>query len=118
LNLNIIWQSGFESFISIPAFIITSLFGLMLILANLYLWPLLVTVEQPWRGWFKNGLRLAVAHPFWGILVAAASLMPLAIGAFLPRIMFLTVSFAGSALFAYMGAWRIMKRYLNQADLQ
>ena len=118
LNLYIIQQSGFESFIALPAFIITALFGLMLILANVYLWPLLVTVDQPLRGWLKNGLRLSVAHPFWGILVAAASLIPLAIGAMLPRIILLIASFAGSALFAYMGAWRIMKRYLDEADLQ
>lgn len=116
LNLNIIWQSGFESPIALPAFIITSLFGLFFILANVYLWPLLVTVDQPLRGWFKNGLRLAVAHAFWGILVAAASLIPLVIGVLLPRFILLTISFAGSALFVYMGAWRIIKRYLSEED--
>lgn len=115
-NLYIIQQNGFESFISLPAFIITSLFGLFLILVNIYLWPLLVTVDQPLQSWFKNSVRLAVAHAFWGILVAAASLIPLAIGMLLPRFILLTISFAGSALFAYMGAWRIIKRYLDEED--
>ncbi|MEZ4591583.1 MAG: DUF624 domain-containing protein [Chloroflexota bacterium] len=117
LNLNIIQQSGFDSFIALPALILTALFGLFLILLNVYLWPLLVTVDQPLRSWFKNGVRLAVAHPFWGILVAIASLIPLAIGALLPRLIFLTLSFAGSALFLYMGTWRILKRYLDEEDL-
>ncbi|MFZ1398106.1 MAG: DUF624 domain-containing protein [Candidatus Promineifilaceae bacterium] len=117
LNLIIIQQSGFESFIALPAFILSALFGLFLILINVYLWPLLVTVDQPMRSWLKNGVKLAIAHAFWGILIAVASLIPLAIGAFLPRLIFLTVSFSGSALFLYMGAWRVIKRYLDEEDL-
>ena len=116
LNLFIIWQSGFEQFIALPAFILTSLFGLLLILANVYLWPLLVTLDPPLRSWLKNGLRLTVAHAFWGVLVVAAALVPIAIGAILPRFIFLTLSFAGSALIIYWGAWRMIKRYLNEAE--
>lgn len=118
LNLYVIQRSGFESFISLPAFIITSLFGLFLILANVYLWPLLVTLDQPLIGWFKNGLRLTVAHAFWGILVVVLALIPLAIGIILPRFIFLTISFAGSALITYWGAWHVMKRYLDEEELE
>ncbi|GJM41271.1 MAG: hypothetical protein DHS20C20_15530 [Ardenticatenaceae bacterium] len=117
-NLLIIQQSGFNSFISLPAFIITSLFGLFLILANVYLWPLLVTLDPPLRTWLRNGLRLTVAHALWGIPVTFVALIPLGIGAAFPRFAFLTVSFAGAALITYWGAWRIIKRYLDEEDFQ
>ncbi|WP_420645410.1 YesL family protein [Candidatus Leptofilum sp.] len=118
LNLYVIWQTGFEQAIALPAFIITSLFGLFLIVANVYLWPLLVTLDQPLRSWLRNGLRLTVAHAFWGILVAAVSLIPLAIGTLFPRFIFLIASFAGSALITYWGAWYMIKRYLDEADFE
>ena len=116
LNLYIIGRAGFEQFIFVPAFILTSFFGLFLILANVYLWPLLVTLDQPLRSWLKNGLRLTMAHAFWGILVAVVALIPMAIGTLLPRFIFLTVSFAGSALLTYWGAWRVIQRYLDEED--
>ncbi|WP_420627185.1 DUF624 domain-containing protein [Candidatus Leptofilum sp.] len=118
LNLFFIWQNGFDSSIALPAFIITSLFGLFLIVANVYLWPLLVTLDPPLRSWLKNGLRLSVAHLFWGIWVAMMAMTPLAVSVFLPRVTFLILTFAAAALLTYWGAWRVMKRYLDAEDFQ
>lgn len=116
LNLYFIWQGGFESVLAFPAFVVTSLFGLFLIVANAYLWPLLVTLDQPLRSWLKNGLRLSVAHLFWGIWVAVMGMTPLVVSVILPRILFLILSFAAAALLIYWGAWRVMKRYLDAED--
>ncbi len=116
LNLYVIWQMGFEQFIALPAFILTSLLGIFLILANVYIWPLLVTLDPPLRGLFKNGLRLTVVHPFWGVLIAVVALIPIGIGLVLPRLFFLTVAFAAATLITYAGAWRIILRYLDEDD--
>jgi len=59
-----------------------------------------------------------VAHPFWGTLVAVAAAIPLLVSLVLPRFFFLTVSFAATALIIYWGAWHIIRRYLDEDDLQ
>lgn len=118
LNLLAIRRMGFEQFIAVPAFTLTVLFGGFLIVVNVYAWPLLVTLDQPLRSLLKNGLRLAVAHPFWGVLVALVVIGTLLVSLLLSRITFLTISFAAAALITYWGAWRIMQRYLDEDDLK
>jgi uncharacterized membrane protein YesL len=117
LNLFVIQQMGFEQFFTLPAFILTILLGVFLVLANVYLWPLLVTVDQPWRSLLKNSLRLTVAHPFWALLVAVVAALPVVMGILLPRFILLTLSFAGAALVTYWGSWRRIKPYLDEDDL-
>ena len=118
LNLLIIRNMGFEQFLALPAYILTISFSVVLILANVYVWPLLVTLDQPLKALFKNAMRLTVVHPFWGVLIAVVAVIPIAVSTVLPRFFFLTVSFAGPALITYWGAWRIIRRYLDEDDLQ
>jgi uncharacterized membrane protein YesL len=117
-NLLSIRQMGLEQFIALPALILTVFLTATLILTNLYVWPLLVTLDQPLALLLKNGLRLTVAHPFWGTLVAVAASIPLVVSLLLPRFFFLTVSFAAAVLITYWGAWRMIRRYLDEDDLQ
>jgi uncharacterized membrane protein YesL len=117
LNLLAIRRMGFEQFIAVPAFTLTILFGSFLIIVNVYAWPLLVTLDQPLRSLLKNGLRLSVVHPFWGALVAIVVIVLLLVSLLLPRITFLTASFASAALITYWGAWRIIQRYLDEDEL-
>ena len=118
LNLLAVQRMGFEQFIAVPAFTLTVLFGVFLLVVNVYAWPLLVTLDQPLCSLLKNGLRLAVVHPFWGVLVALVVIALFLVSLFLPRMTLLTISFAAAALITYWGAWRIMQRYLDEDDLK
>jgi hypothetical protein len=99
------------------ALIVTSLVTILLILANTYLWPLLVTVDPPLPLLLKNALKLAIAHPLWGLLVAGAAVLPLLITLLLPQAFLITVTFAATALIVYAGAWRVIRRYLNEKEI-
>ena len=118
LNLLSIRQMDFGQFITLLPFILTLFFAIALILTNVYIWPLLVTLDQPLTSLIKNAVMLALGHPFWGGLVAIIALIPLGIGLVLPRFFFLTVAFAITAFITYWGAWRMIRRYLDQDDLQ
>lgn len=116
LNLLILWQTGFEQFFAVPALVITILLGGLLALVNVYIWPLLVTLDQPPRSLLKNGLRLAIAHPLWGFLLVIMALLLFVISLFLPRILFLIFTFSAVALVTYWGAWQKIERYLDEED--
>lgn len=118
LNLLILRQMGTEQLLAILALMVTGTAALLLILVNVYLWPLLVTVDPPLRALLKNAARLAIMHPFWGLLVALLAAVPLVISLFLPGVFLLTLTFAAPALIIQWGAWRIIKRYFNDQDLQ
>lgn len=119
LNLLIILQQiGTDHIMGMLALIVTSLVGITLILANVYLWPLLVTLDPPLRDLLKNGVRLGILHPIWGLLIAAAAAIPLVLSLILPGFFLLTLTFAASALIIYWGAWRIIQRYLTEKDLK
>jgi hypothetical protein len=87
-------------------------------LGNIYLWPLLVTVDPPLPDLLRNALKLAVLHPFWGLLVAGTAILPFLVSFFLPQLFFVTVTFAASALIVYAGAWRVLRRYLDENRIQ
>lgn len=85
--------------------------------ANVYAWPLLILQDLPLRNLLQNALKLAAAHFAWTLLVVAAAVLPLLLSAFLPQAIFLTVSFSTSAFIVSWGAWRVIRRYLNEQEL-
>jgi hypothetical protein len=77
----------------------------------------LVTVNPPLKALLKNAVKLAFAHAFWGLLVLAGSLLPLFISLLLPQAFLVTVTFAAMALIIYAGAWRVLRRYLDETEI-
>jgi uncharacterized membrane protein YesL len=118
LTLLILRQMGMGQLLPVLALLATTFVTMLLLLGNIYLWPLLVTVDPPLPDLLRNALRLAVHHPFWGLLVAAAALLPFLVSFFLPQLFYITVTFAASALIVYAGAWRVLRRYLDENSIQ
>ena len=117
LNLLILRQMGTGQIMAIMALTVTVLIAAILILANVYFWPLLVTLDSSLPDLLKNAFKLAIVHPFWGLLVAGTAVIPLLISLLLPQAFFITITFAATALIIYAGAWRVIRRYLNEKEI-
>lgn len=117
-NYLVLRQIGINQILSAMALMVTTIITLLLLLTNVYIWPLLVTVNPPLKTLLKNAIKLAVVHPFWGVLVLAAGLAPLLVSLLLPQIFLVTITFAATALIIYAGAWRVIHRYLDEKDLE
>lgn len=117
LNMLILRQMGTEQLIGTLSLTVTILAASLFILANIYLWPLLVTVDLPLKDLLKTGIRLGILHPLWGLGIAVAAVLPLAISTLLPGFFLLTVAFAAPVLIIQLGAWRIIRRYINDKDI-
>ncbi len=75
---------------------------------NLYLWPLLVTVDAPLSQLVRTAASVALLHPIWSIFVALLAMGPL-LGVFiLPRFIVLMGTFSTCALLVSWGAWRVL----------
>jgi uncharacterized membrane protein YesL len=118
LNLLILRQMGIGQIIATMALIVTVLVALVLVLANIYLWPLLVTLDSSLLDLLKNALKLAIAHPIWGVFVAGTAVIPLLVSLLLPQAFFIAITFAATALIIYAGAWRVIRRYLDEKEIQ
>jgi uncharacterized membrane protein YesL len=118
LNLLILRQMGIGQIIATMALIVTVLVALVLVLANIYLWPLLVTLDSSLLDLLKNALKLALAHPIWGVFVAGTAVIPLLVSLLLPQAFFIAITFAATALIIYAGAWRVIRRYLDEKEIQ
>src|SRR5690606_38990866 len=58
----------------------------LLLLGNLYAWPLLVLLEtMPFSRLLKSALQLVFAYPLWSVGVLAAATLPVAVSLLLPR---------------------------------
>jgi len=117
LNLLILRQMGTDHIMGILALSVTILAAVLLILSNVYLWPLLVTLDLPLRDLLKNGIRLGILHPFWGLLVAGTAVIPLALSLVLPGFFLLTVPFAAAALIIQWGSGRIIRQYVSDDEI-
>lgn len=117
LNLLILRQMGLDNVFALMALSMNLILASILIVANVYTWSLMVTLDTSLRALLKNGVKLTLAHPFWGLLTAVLASFPLIISTFLPRFFFLTVSFATIALIINWGAWRVVRRYLDQDEI-
>ena len=117
-NFLVLRQIGTDQILPVMTLIVTSLITILLLLGNVYVWPLLVTVDLPFKALLKNTVKLAVTHPFWGLLAVIGGSIPLLISLILPQAFLLTVTFAAMALIIYASAWRIIRRYLSEKELQ
>jgi uncharacterized membrane protein YesL len=87
------------------------------LMANIYLWPLLVLFDFPLRRLTRVSLQLAFAHIGWSLLTLGLALLPLATALFVPPLVSVMAVFSASVLIINWGAWRIIQRYATPEEL-
>jgi uncharacterized membrane protein YesL len=95
-----------------------NLFVVMTVLmANLYIWPLLVLFDLPLRRLLNVSLRLVLGHPFWSFLVSGIVLLLVGVGLILPPVVTVLFLFSAIALVVNWGSWRIIQKYASPEEL-
>ncbi|MCY3908134.1 MAG: DUF624 domain-containing protein [Anaerolineaceae bacterium] len=97
---------------------LTLIVGLVLLLANLYAWPLLVMFDLPMGRLIKVSLLLTLAHPLQSLLTLVLGAAPIVAGLFLP-LWLLFVGFVSlSALAISWGSWRVIRQRASAEELE
>lgn len=91
--------------------------ALAALMANVYLWPLLVLFDLRLRRLLSASVRLAFAHPAWTLLTLALALIPLGIGLVVPLWITVLAVFSTSVLAINWGAWQVIRRYATPDEL-
>ncbi len=117
LNGLILRQMDQGQLLTLVSTSVTILAAIVLLLLNVYAWPLLVTVDPPLRIWLRTAVKLALSHPLWGGAVVLIAAIPVTLGLFLPGFVRLTFVFAATALIIQWGGWRVIRRYAVEDDL-
>jgi uncharacterized membrane protein YesL len=81
------------------------------IMANVYLWPLLVSVDWPVRQLIRVALKLVFLHPIWSLVASLLAVLPLLLTLMLPRFIVILVSFSSCALLASWGAQHVFEQH-------
>ena len=103
-----------DTFWAWPALIVVALVAEVGLMANLYLWPLLVTTEEmSLRALLSTAARLALGRPLWSFCLTIAALLPFAL-AWVQPFMLLVMSFSVSALLINWGAGRVIRQQMAQ----
>ncbi len=108
-NLYIIGQMGGLAVPALASLNVTLFVALAVIATNVYLWPLLVTVEAPLPQLIRLAAALALRHPGWSVLSALLALTPLSALFLLPGFIILLGPFSLCALLASWSAWRVIR---------
>jgi uncharacterized membrane protein YesL len=96
--------------------IVTLFVALTVIMANLYLWPIMVTTDLSLRNLLMTSVKLVFIQPMWSLAMLIVVTALLIVSAFLPAAVLLLVSFSSAALFINWGAWRIIRRYIPENE--
>jgi uncharacterized membrane protein YesL len=88
--------------------------GLLTVLVNLYLWPLLVTVDLPVSRLIRIAARLVFLHPAWSLFAGTLMLTPLLLSLILPQFIALILTFSSTALLASWGAWHVIEQHKQE----
>ena len=87
------------------------------LMANLYLWPLLVLFDPELRQMVMLAIKFAFNHALWSLFVVGLMLLPLVLAAFSPALFSAVIAVSASVLIANWGAWRIIRQYVAPEDL-
>jgi uncharacterized membrane protein YesL len=117
-NLQILSQMASLSIPALLSLNVTIFIAASAILTNLYIWPLLVTVDVPLPRLIKVAAKVALLHPLWSAFVALLAMVPLLVSLVLPRFVALISTFSTCALLASWGAWRVLEKYVDGEQLK
>ncbi len=93
---------------------VTLFAALVLLMVNLYAWPLLVTFEMSTRELLETALKLVFMHPAasFGILLVIVAIL-LVSSLLLPQMFLLLASVSACALVISWGTWRVIRRHIE-----
>lgn len=92
---------------------VTLFVALALLLLNLYVWPLLVLLENAsLKTLLENALRLMFAHLLWSLLVLLLVAVIVAVSLLLPRGVLVLATASAVAWVTSWGAWRVIRQHL------
>lgn len=121
-NLTIFSMMDMSNPLAVLSRSVTIFAGVLLILVNLYLWPLLVLelFETPReiRGLLKAAIKLVMVKPFWSIGIAVAALFPVMLSAILPMAVLILFVAALTAYIICWGTWRVIRPQLSPDELR
>lgn len=118
LNLMILPKMGLPVVMFWPFVAITSFVGLLILVANLYLWPLLVGYEIPLQALTRIAISLVFHHMRWSLFLLAMCAFALSSGLLLlPKGLIVLVLFSACALLNSWGAWRVIQHYDSELQL-
>jgi uncharacterized membrane protein YesL len=118
MNLSILVTMDLANPLAVLSWCTTLFAGMILLLANLYVWSLLVVIEEPVSQIIKISLKLVVVHPLWSLGVLVAASLPFVVGLVLPLAVLLFASISLSSLIINRGTWHIIRRYLSEDELR
>ena len=95
---------------------ITVFVGLVLVAVNLYIWPLLVTVDLAFRDLLTTAVKLVFAHPLASIGMLLVTFGLLLASTLLPAMFLLFATVAACALFINWGVWRVLREHLSKDE--
>lgn len=91
--------------------------ALAALLTNLYLWPLLVLFDLPFRRLLSVSLRMAFVYPLWSLLTLGLALLPLSLGLFAPLWLGVLGIVSACVLIVNWGTWRIIRQVATPDEL-
>jgi uncharacterized membrane protein YesL len=110
-NFQVFGQMEMSSPPALLSLSITIFVVVLTLLSNLYLWPLLVTVERPLLRLIRTALTLVALNPAWSFFAALLSVLPLLSLLILPGFFVLLGTYTSCALAASWGAWHVLEKY-------
>jgi uncharacterized membrane protein YesL len=117
INVQIFRQMGRVNMAGLLALGVTLFVCVVSVAANMYLWPLLVTVDAPLPRLAKVAVKLVLLHPLWSVFAALLSAVPLLVLFVLPGFVVLLGAFSTCALLASWGAWRVLGKFITVEEL-
>ena len=116
LNFSIFRMMDMSGIIAILSQSVTFFATLVLLSVNLYLWPLLVTFDLPFRELLETAVKLVFAHPFASIGMLLVTLAIVLVSSLLPQMFLLLGSISACALFISWGVWRVVRGHIAEDE--
>lgn len=116
-NLRVLDLMGTGNPMTFVVSAVTLFVGLVVLLTNLYLWPLLVMFDLRLPRLFNISVRLAFGHSLWSLFVLGIAALPVAISLILPQLFLMFFTFAATASLVLWGTWRIIEQYTTPEEL-
>src|SRR5262249_31797954 len=110
VNLSIIPMMSATDVLANISRSVTLFVGLMALLVNLYLWPLMVVSEKPIKTLFELSYKLVFLEPLKSVGVLVMAAVPVAVSLLLPRGVWLLLTASCTVLVITWGTWRIIRR--------
>ena len=118
LNLIIFPMMASNDLMAIFSRSITIFVGLVLLMANVYAWPLAVMTDLGINPLFKLVMTLVFSRPLRSAGITLLALLPLAAGVILPKAFLLFGLVSATAFLASYGTWLTLQKQFTADELQ